>query len=127
MVETGVTKALYKIELYLIKIIPYIIATCCLLNTILSYFSIDFVIFSTFGGISILTAVFLIISSFVFKFCIYHRIPIYYTIVSNIISYIDCTIGIPVSNRELFTVYLALTDISMLLFIYLKVKVCTKH
>ncbi len=127
MVETGVTKALYKIELYLIKIIPYIIATCCLLNTILSYFNIDLVIFSTFSGLSILTAAFLILSSFVFKFCIYHRLPIYYTLVSDIISYIDCIIGIPVANRTMFTIYLALAGITILLIIYFKFKVCMKR
>ena len=127
MVETGVTKALYKIELYLIKIIPYVIAACCLLNTILSYFNIDLVIFSTFSGLSILTAAFLILSSFVFKFCIYHRLPIYYTLVSDIISYIDCIIGIPVTNRTIFTIYLSLAGITILLIVYFKFKVCMKH
>ena len=127
MVETGVTKALYKIELYLIKIIPYIIATCCLLNTILSYFNIDLVVFSTFSGLSVLTAAFLILSSFVFKFCIYHRFPIYYTLASDIISYIDCIIGIPVTNRTIFTIYVALAGITILLIVYFKFKICMKH
>lgn len=127
MVETGVTKALYKIELYLIKIIPYIIATCCLSNTILSYFNIDLVIFSTFSGLSILTAAFLLLSSFVFKFCVYHRLPIYYTITSNVISYIDCTVGIPVTNRTIFTIYLTLAGVTMFLIIYFKLKLCTKR
>lgn len=34
-------KYLYKIELYLIRVIPMIVAGLCLLNTVLSYIEID--------------------------------------------------------------------------------------
>lgn len=50
-----------------------ILALTALLNSILSYFNIDLYILSYIGGISIFTMVFLYLSSYVFKFCEYHR------------------------------------------------------
>ena len=62
MVENGVGKALYKIELLLIKVIPFIIMFCYALNNILYYFDIEVIFLSTFSGLSILTWIFLYIS-----------------------------------------------------------------
>lgn len=45
-------KLLYKIELYLVKVIPMIYALLSLLNTTLSYFDINTVILSYIGRIS---------------------------------------------------------------------------
>lgn len=45
-------KLLYKIELYLVKVIPMIYALLSLLNTTLSYFNIDAIILSYIGSVS---------------------------------------------------------------------------
>lgn len=122
MVETSVTKALYKVELYSIKIIPFIIMFCYVLNSILSYFEINNIILSTIGGLSILTWIFLYISSFVFKFCIYHRIPLYYILVADIINYYDYLVGIPISDKSLLVLHLIIVGISLLLIVFFKFK-----
>ena len=80
------SKLLYKIELRLLKIIPMILAFTALLNSILSYFNIDLYILSYIGGISIFTMVFLYLSSYVFKFCEYHRMFLHYVVVTWIIN-----------------------------------------
>ena len=67
MVENGVGKVLYKIELLLIKVIPFIIMFCYALNNILYYFDIEVIFLSTFSGLSILTWIFLYISSFIYE------------------------------------------------------------
>lgn len=113
-------KLLYKIELILIKYIPYIISVIYFLNTILSYFNIDVYFLSHLGGMSILTFLFLYISSFVFKFCIYHRLPLYYILLCDLINYYDYYIGIPVNNRELILIHIILLSIFILLLVYLK-------
>ena len=82
MVENLRSKLLYKIELRLLKIIPMILAFTALLNSILSYFNIDLYILSYIGGISIFTMVFLYLSSYVFKFCEYHRMFLHYVVVT---------------------------------------------
>lgn len=124
MVETSVTKHLYKIELFLIKVIPYIIAGIYLANSILSYFNIRTEVLSYIGGLSLLPLLFLYLSSFVFKFCVYHRLPLYYIAISDIINYFDYLIGIPVSNRSLFVLHIIIAGITIFLIIFLKLKIC---
>lgn len=119
---TSVTKSLYKIELLLIKTIPYIISVIYFINSVLSYFNIENAILSYIGGMSILPFIFLYISSFVFKFCIYHRIPLYYILVCDIINYYDYYIGIPVNARNLLTLNIIIFSIFMLLLVYFKFK-----
>jgi hypothetical protein len=122
MVERNLTKSIYKIELVIIKFIPYIIALVYLLNNILSYIGIDLPILSLFAGTSILTILFLYISSFVFKFCIYHRLPLYYIFIADIINYYDNIIGIPINNRSLFILNLIIAGVFILLIVYFKFK-----
>lgn len=122
MVERNVDKALYKIELLVIKVIPFIIALCYLLNNIISYVGIDIVLLSFLGGLSVFPFIFLYLSSFVFRFCIYHRLPLYYVIVSECINYYDNLIGIPIDNRSLFTLNLIVAGVFILLIVYFKFK-----
>ena len=122
MVENGVGKVLYKIELLLIKVIPFIIMFCYALNNILYYFDIEVIFLSTFSGISILTWIFLYISSFVFKFCIYHRLPLYYILTIDIINYYDYLIGLPISDKRLFVLDIIIIGIFLLFIVYFKFK-----
>ena len=122
MVENGVGKVLYKIELLLIKVIPFIIMFCYVLNSILYYFDIEVIFLSTFSGLSILTWIFLYISSFVFKFCIYHRLPLYYILTIDIINYYDYLIGLPISDKRLFVLDIIIIGIFLLFIVYFKFK-----
>ena len=122
MVENGVGKALSKIELLLIKVIPFIIMFCYALNNILYYFDIEVIFLSTFSGLSILTWIFLYISSFVFKFCIYHRLPLYYILTIDIINYYDYLIGLPISDKRLFILDIIIIGIFLLFIVYFKFK-----
>lgn len=122
MVEHGVTKTLYKIELLTIKMIPYIIMVCYFLNSLLSYFDIDTQLLSLIGGLSVLPLIFLLISSFVFKFCIYHRLPLYYVIVVDVLNYYDSLVGLPISNRSLFVLNMLILGIFVLLIVFYKFK-----
>lgn len=73
MEDTLRNKTLYKILLILLKYIPIIIGVGYMLNTLLLLLGIDLAILSRLIGISLLPWLFLYISSFVFKFCSYHR------------------------------------------------------
>ena len=119
-VEESLNKSLYKMELYLIKIIPMLFAGLSLLNTILSYFDIDIPLISYIGSVSILTLMFMYLSSYVFKFCIYHRMLIHYTSLNWVLNIIDYYIGIPISDRGLFLFYMSLTGIFLFLILYLR-------
>ena len=130
MVENLRSKLLYKIELRLLKIIPMILAFTALLNSILSYFNIDLYILSYIGGISIFTMVFLYLSSYVFKFCEYHRMFLHYVVVTWIINTIDYYIGIPINDLEYLCLQMIIAGISLfiILLLYYKTnkKLCLK-
>lgn len=110
-------KYLYKIELYVLKIIPMLLALCSFLNTTLFYFGINLSILTYISGVSFLTLGFLYLSSYVFKFCGYHRMFLHYILIVNIISYIDMEFNIPISDFNLLILYSAIAFISMIIIL----------
>lgn len=117
------SKTLYKVEIGLLKIIPMILAGIYLSNTILSYFlDIDLIILSYIGGISLLPLIFLYLSSYVFRFCIYHRVFLHYITINELILILDTHIGLPISDLEYFCLQMSIFGISLFLFLYLYVK-----
>lgn len=122
MEEKRLNKTLYLIEIKLLKVIPYLAALFYLLNTILSYFGIDCSIFNIIVGHSIISILFMLLSSYVFKFCEYHRIPLYYMIVTECINLYDWYIGIPIENKEILVLHLIIAGITMFVILYLYLK-----
>lgn len=112
------SKYLYKVVLYLIKVTPIVISVAYLLNTILSYFYMDLPIISYLTGVSLVTILFLYATSITFRFCFYHRIFIHYISLNWILDVIDYNIGILISNRSLFLVYIIITGIFLLIILY---------
>lgn len=116
------SKYLYKIEIFLLKILPMLIALLCLLNSVLSYFNIDLVIFSYLGSVSILTLLFLYLSSYVFQFCEYHRMFLHYVLITWIINIIDYYVGIPINDLEYLCLQMIIAGISLFIILYLYVR-----
>lgn len=102
-------------------------AACCCLNTFAYYLNIDCCFLSIFGGMSILTWVFIFLASIVFKFCIYHRLFLYYILVTDTLNTIDYTFGIPIETFSFFTLDLCITGIFLFLILYLYVKTHKKY
>ena len=122
MEEKRLNKTLYLIEIKLLKFIPYLTALFYLLNTILSYFNVDCSIFSILAGHSLISILFMLLSSYVFKFCEYHRIPLYYMIITECINLYDWYIGIPIENKEILILHLIIAGITMFVILYLYLK-----
>lgn len=113
------SKILYKIELFLLKIIPMLMAVCSACNSILSYFDIEVTIINYIGGVSLLPLIFLYLSSYVFKFCAYHRMFLHYLLIVDIINIYNYHIGIPLNNLEYLCLHMIVTIISMFITLYL--------
>ena len=113
---------LHKVLLLLIKVIPMVLALLAVLNTVLSYFYIDLPILSYIGGVSVLSLAFFYISSYVFKFCAYHRMFLHYITLNWLLNIIDYYWGIPVSDRGLFLIYMSLAGIFLCVIRYLYLK-----
>ena len=122
MEESTYIKALHKLLLLTLKVIPMLLALVCLLNTTLSYFEIDLVILSYIGGVSILPLIFLYLSSYAFRFCEYHRMFLHYVTLNWVINIYDYYIGIPLSDRNMLALYLIITCIFLFVILYLYLK-----
>lgn len=121
--EVGLkSKIFYKVQLYLLKVIPIVMAFVCLLNTVLSYFDIDIPALSYIASNSILTIIFFYIASYVFKFCNYYRMFLHYNALMWVINIYDMYIGVPVSDRDMLSIYLTITGIFLFIILYLYIK-----
>ena len=126
MKDTNDRLLLHKVLILLIKIIPMVLAMLAVLNTTLSYFYIELPILSYIGGVSILSLVFFYLASYVFKFCEYHRMFLHYITINWVLNIIDYYFGIPVSDKGMFLIYMAITGIFMFVILYLYLKAMKK-
>lgn len=93
-----------------------LLALTALLNTLFSYFDIEAEYLSYIAALFIMT--FLYIVSYAFHFCEYHRMFLHYFTVNLILNTIDYYWGIPVSDKELFLIYMVITGIFLFLILY---------
>lgn len=122
------SKYLYKITLLLLKYIPVLMACIDFTHTICSYYEIKIQPFlELFGGISILSIMFIYLASYTFQFCETHRIPLHYIVISNLIATYDQSIGIPINDKQMFCVYLIVLGLAIILYSYYHVKNNQKH
>ena len=116
------SKYLYKIEVSIMKYIPFLIAGIYFINTFLSLFGIEAVVCSYIAGLSFLPWLFLLLSSFVFRFCSYHRVPLYYIIVNDVINITDEYVGIPIDNKWYIILHLILFSLCFITVFTLRKK-----
>lgn len=109
----------------LLKVLPMVLAGLFLLNTILSSFGIDYRVFSYLASVGVIPWLFLMGSSYMFGFCEYHRMFLWYILVNNLICVTDEEIGIPVSDWWLFSIHIAIAGIFLFLVLYFHQK-CKK-
>jgi hypothetical protein len=121
VVANSRNKMLYKIQLYLLKVIPMVMTFICLINSILSYYNIDLPILSYLGSCSVLMLIYLYIASYVFKFCKYHRMFLHYIVVTTILNTYDYYIGIPLTDLQLLLLYLIVFGVFLFIILYLYV------
>ena len=120
--ESLKSKYLYKVLIITLKYIPMVISFMYMINTILSYFYIDLPVLSNIAGISLLPWLFMYLSSVVFRFCLYHKMFLYYILITDLINITDYYIGIPIENLELLMLHSFITGISLFIILYLYVK-----
>lgn len=120
-------KSLYKIELYLLKIMPMLLAVIYLINTVFSYYDIVIPALSYIGGLSFIPLVFMYISSYVFMFCGYHRMFLHYIVINDLLNLIDYYYTLPIQDWELFIIHMSIAGISLFIILYLYVKNNKQH
>ena len=118
--KSQINKTQYKLVLQTIKIIPVLLALCDLTNTLLYLLGFDIEILSFIGGISYLTLAFLYLVSYVFRFCVYHRMFLHYILINNIIGTAEYTVGIPVSDQVFFYGWTIFTGLFLFVILYFR-------
>lgn len=111
-------KRMYKLELICVKYIPILIALITLIDNILYYCDINIELINYVAGTSFLTMIPMYISSYVYKFCEYHRMFLHYIVVNKVVVMIDLYIGIPLGDFMLLVLYLIMAGIFAFLALY---------
>lgn len=115
-----ISKSLYKLNLYLIKITPFIISVGYIINNVLLSFNIHVPFLDDIINLSLIPFIVLYISSFVFKFCIYHRLPLYYILFIDLINLINACTDIFTGNT--INIIVSVIGVITLGIVYIKHK-----
>ena len=108
----------HKSKLFIgyLKILPMLVAGVYLINTILSYFDIDWPILSYIA--QFILWLFIMMASYRLHFCEYHRMFLWYILVNNIICYIDSKWPLPISNWNYFVLHISIAGLFLYLVLY---------
>lgn len=117
-----VEKLKYKLFLTIVKHLPFVIALFYFLFTVASCMHIRLVILPTLFYMSPISILFMLSASFVFQFCIWQRLPLYYCLLLQVIHTIDYYIPITFSDGVLFSISSIITVCFILIGMYLKNK-----
>ena len=118
----NVNKLYYKLFIVVLKYTPVLIALCYVLNTVTAVFGIYIEPLSNIAGVSLLTWIFLYIATYVFKFCIYHRMFLWYILIDDLLNIIDYYYELPIETSNLLMIHNSIIGIFLFIILYIYVK-----
>lgn len=130
------TKELYKVDLFLLKLLPMIMAFSYMVAQYAALFNIGsgiilvLQIVTHYLGLLLVPMMFMLISSKVFQFCNYHRMFIYYILVIQLMNITNWYFKIPISNlaynvtQDIITVGFLLTALIMYIKKRRQIRIC---
>lgn len=118
----NVNKLYYKLFIIVLKYIPLLIALCYVLNTVTAVFGIYIEPLSNIAGMSLLTWIFFYIATYVFKFCIYHRMFLWYILIDDLLNIIDYYYELPIETSNLLMIHNSIIGIFLFIILYIYVK-----
>ena len=115
---------LKKILILLIKFIPVIQMAGMLVNNILYFNDVYFIsyILDYVIGNSIITTFLLIVCSYLFHFCIWHRLIIIANIINISLSTTDSIYKLPITDIQLLILYYTISAIFIIIATYIHIK-----
>ena len=125
-VENSRNRVLHKFFLVFLKIIPMAMAGLYLLNTVLSYFDIDYSVVSYLTGLGLIPWLFILVASYTLKFCVYHRLFLWYIVANDLVCWIDYNFEFPVSDRGYLLLHFIVAGLFIFLILYFHQK-CKRH
>jgi hypothetical protein len=113
---------LYFIEIKLLKILPSLIALIYFINILLNLIGVSLNSLSYIAGMSFIPLLFMYISSYVFQFCEYHRLPLHYILITNLLSIIGYEFKITIDIWLYIVLHSTLFGIAVFIALYLYLK-----
>ena len=123
-----INNQLYKADIFLLNLLPmimcgsYLIASYGATFQITTGFGIILQIVSHYVGLVLAPMVFMYISSYVFKFCNYHRMFIHYILTMNLMNVTNWYFRIPISNELYNSIQHWITIVFAILAIVMYIK-----
>lgn len=107
--------------LIVIKYGPWIIGLAYFIQIILACFGIQSIILTLLFSLSIIPCILLLLFSKLFGFCIWNRLPLYYTMLVNVLNLLDYY-WLMLPNKLALCIYLILLGIFVLIGGWIKNK-----
>lgn len=98
------------------KLIPIVLSFNMFTSTILSYLDVDTAFVAYINAV--IVWLFLYLSSFVFRFCRWHRMFLYYILVEGIINWYDYTYIIPLTLKPMLVIQISIACIFLFIALY---------
>ena len=117
-----INKLCYKLFIIILKYIPMIIALCYILNTVTAMLGIYIEPLSNIAGMSLLTWVFLYIATYVFRFCIYHRMFLWYILIDDLLNIADYYYELPIETGNILMLHNSIIGVFLFIILYLYVR-----
>jgi hypothetical protein len=115
-------KSLHKLLILAIKYTPLVIALCYMLNTLFAWMGFYFEPLSNIAGMSLITWVFTYLATIAFKFCVYHRMFLWYILADDMLNIIDYYWSLPITDSQILRLHNGLIGLLLfaLLIVYVK-------
>lgn len=111
-----------------LKVIPAVMAVSQFMGPLCAYLGVGFQIGTHYIGLFLAPMMYLYMSSIVFKFCWYHRLFIWYMLLSEGLTITDWYFRIPISNEAICMVQFAIAAAFVLgVIIYYITKYVTRY
>lgn len=108
------SKTLYKITLLTLKMLPMIMSFSYLIMFVLANTVEDWVIIPHILGTVIAPLVFVYLTSYVFRFCAFHRMFIHYYAFVELLNVTDYYVRIPISDEAITLLHDSVTIIFLI-------------
>jgi hypothetical protein len=108
------SKTLYKITLLTLKMLPMIMSFSYLIMFVLANTVEDWVIIPHILGTVIAPLAFVYLTSYVFKFCAFHRMFIHYYAFVELLNVTDYYVRIPISDEAITLLHDSVTIIILI-------------
>ena len=105
---------------HFLKVLPMAMAGLYLLNTVLSYFNMEYCVISYLAGVGAIPLIFIFMASYMFHFCSYHRMFLWYIVTNDVVCWTDYTFGLPVSDKGYLLLHFIIAGTFLFIILYLR-------